>query len=42
MGAYGANVTVEDRWHLAYLRALQLTRLARGRRAAGTEGYLEK
>jgi len=28
MGAYGANVTVEDRWAIiAYLRALQLTRL---------------
>jgi hypothetical protein len=28
MGAYGANVTVEDRWVIiAYLRALQLTRL---------------
>jgi mono/diheme cytochrome c family protein len=28
MGAYGANVTVEDRWAIiAYLRALQLARL---------------
>jgi mono/diheme cytochrome c family protein len=28
MGAYGANVTVEDRWAIiAYLRALQLSRL---------------
>jgi mono/diheme cytochrome c family protein len=28
MGAYGANVTVEDRWAIiAYLRALQLTKL---------------
>src|SRR5258708_2551642 len=28
MGAYGANVTVEDRWAVvAYLRALQLSRL---------------
>jgi len=30
MGAYGPNVTVEDRWAIvAYLRALQLARLAR-------------
>jgi hypothetical protein len=29
MGAYGPNVTVEDRWAIvAYLRALQLARLA--------------
>ena len=29
MGAYGANVTIEDRWAIiAYLRALQLARLA--------------
>jgi mono/diheme cytochrome c family protein len=29
MGAYGANVTVEDRWAIiAYLRALQLSQLA--------------
>ena len=28
MGAYGANITVEDRWAIiAYLRALQLSRL---------------
>jgi hypothetical protein len=28
MGAYGANVTTEDRWAIvAYLRALQLARL---------------
>jgi mono/diheme cytochrome c family protein len=28
MGAYGANVTVEDRWAVvAYVRALQLARL---------------
>jgi hypothetical protein len=28
MGAYGPNVTVEDRWAIvAYLRALQLARL---------------
>ena len=28
MGAYGPNVTVEDRWAIiAYLRALQLSRL---------------
>jgi hypothetical protein len=28
MGAYGANVTVEDRWAIiAYLRALQLSQL---------------
>ena len=29
MGAYGANITVEDRWAIvAYLRALQLSRNA--------------
>jgi mono/diheme cytochrome c family protein len=29
MGAYGANVTVEDRWAIvAYLRALQFSQLA--------------
>jgi hypothetical protein len=28
MGAYGPNITVEDRWAIvAYLRALQLARL---------------